>query len=232
MAVPWTQDLFIDDTEFDVAWRVIFGGMTSVMTERIDHPEHGFRWRDERMDWAFARALHLIASRPGPRPQGRSHHRNFVRSAPRNPTSFSDPSDDAHIQATITTNLATAVVEPIRRLTREVDAGARNGTAFSLLHRYILPVLAYHQGAWGLVAVAEVWREVDEALDEVCVALCPDDLRGCLSHDSALRLELALPRGNGGLGIPHVATEAPIRQRECGPGNRRSRQARAVTSSQ
>ena len=64
--------------------------------------------------------------------------------------------------------------------------------------------------AWGLFAVAEVWREVDEALDEVCVALCPDDLRGCVSHDSALRRELALPRGNGGLGIPHVATEAPI----------------------
>ena len=52
------------DMEFDVAWRVIFGGMTSVMTERIDHPEHGFRWRGERMEWAFARALHLIASDP------------------------------------------------------------------------------------------------------------------------------------------------------------------------
>ena len=38
--------------------------MTSVMTERIDHPEHGFRWRGERMEWAFARALHLIASHP------------------------------------------------------------------------------------------------------------------------------------------------------------------------
>jgi len=58
--------------------------------------------------------------------------------------------------------------------------------------------------------VAEVWREVDEALDEFCVALCPDDLRGCVSHDSTLRRELPLPRGNGGLGIPHVAMEAPI----------------------
>ena len=64
VAVPWTQDISIDNTEFDVAWRVIFGGMTSVMTERIDHPEHGFRWRGERMEWAFARALHLIASHP------------------------------------------------------------------------------------------------------------------------------------------------------------------------
>ena len=87
---------------------------------------------------------------------------------------------------------------------------ARKGTALFLLHRYILPVLAYHQGAWGLVAVAEVWREVDEALDEFCVALCPADLRGCVAHDSALRREQAQPRGNGGLGIPHVATEAPI----------------------
>ena len=43
---------------------LIFGGMTSVMTERIDHPQHGFRWRGERMEWAFARALHLIASHP------------------------------------------------------------------------------------------------------------------------------------------------------------------------
>jgi len=50
VAVPWTQDLSMDNTEFDVAWRVIFGGMTSVMTERIDHPEHGFRWRGERME--------------------------------------------------------------------------------------------------------------------------------------------------------------------------------------
>ena len=48
--------------------------------------------------------------------------------------SFSDPSDDAHVQATVVASLATAVVEPIRRLTREVDAGARNGTAAFLLH--------------------------------------------------------------------------------------------------
>ena len=77
-------------------------------------------------------------------------------------------------------------------------------------HRYIIPVLAYHQGAWGLLAVAEVWREVDEALDAFCVALCPEDLRGCVSHDRSLWRELPLPRGNGGLGITHVATEAPI----------------------
>ena len=65
VAVPWTQDLFMDNTEFDVAWRVIFfGGMTSVMTERIDHPEHGFRWRGERMEWsARGSALQLRPAR-------------------------------------------------------------------------------------------------------------------------------------------------------------------------
>ena len=57
-AVPWRQDLSIDNIEFDVAWRLVFGGMTSVMIDRIDPPEHGFGWRGERMEWAFARALH------------------------------------------------------------------------------------------------------------------------------------------------------------------------------
>ena len=63
-ARSWRSRGGIDNTEFDVAWRLIFGGMTSVMTERIDHPSHGFRWRGERMEWAFARALHVIASHP------------------------------------------------------------------------------------------------------------------------------------------------------------------------
>ena len=57
-AVPWRQDLSIDNIEFDVAWRLVFGGMTAAMVDRIDHPDHGFRWRGERMEWAFAQALH------------------------------------------------------------------------------------------------------------------------------------------------------------------------------
>jgi hypothetical protein len=28
------------------------------MAERVDRPDHGFRWRGERMEWAFAQALH------------------------------------------------------------------------------------------------------------------------------------------------------------------------------
>ena len=133
--------------------------------------------------------------------------------------SFSDPGDEARVQATVTASLATAVVEPIRRLTREVGAGARKGTALFLLHRYILPVLAYHQGAWGLLAATEAWRDVDEALDAFCAALCPEDLRSRLSRraDSTLRRELALPRGGGGLGIPHVAADAPFKAAEVWP---------------
>ena len=67
------------------------------------------------------------------------------------------------------------------------------------------------------MATAEVWREVDEALDGFCLAVCPEDLRGGILRDSALRHELALPRGIGGLGIPHVAEEAPLRAAESWP---------------
>jgi hypothetical protein len=57
-SVPWRSELSIDNDEFDVAWRLVFGGITDVMNDRIDHPQHGFRWRGERMEWAFAEAIH------------------------------------------------------------------------------------------------------------------------------------------------------------------------------
>jgi len=57
-AVPWREELSIDNVEFDVAWRLVFGGITADMAEFIDHPDHGFAWRGERMEWAFAQALH------------------------------------------------------------------------------------------------------------------------------------------------------------------------------
>jgi hypothetical protein len=57
-AVLWREDLSIDNVEFDVAWCVVFGGLTADMSERVDHPDHGFTWRGERMEWAFAQALH------------------------------------------------------------------------------------------------------------------------------------------------------------------------------
>ena len=45
------------DIEFDVGWRLAFGGLTEEMSQRIDHPEGGFVWRGERMEWAVAQAV-------------------------------------------------------------------------------------------------------------------------------------------------------------------------------
>ena len=56
-AVPWREDLTLDNVEFDVAWRLIFGGVTTEMAQRIDRPPRGFNWRGERMEWAFAQAV-------------------------------------------------------------------------------------------------------------------------------------------------------------------------------
>ena len=123
---------------------------------------------------------------------------------------FTDPGDLARMQATVAHSLAETVTAPIDRLTREVDAGERKGTALFLLHRYTLPVLAYHQSAWGLLAPTEVWCDVDRALNAFCAALCPEDLRDGLCRGT-LRRELALPRGEGGLGIPSAAAEAHLR---------------------
>ena len=127
---------------------------------------------------------------------------------------FSDLGDDGSMHAAIADSLATSVVGPIQRLTREVHDGARKGTALFLLHRYVLPVLAYHQGAWGLLAASAAWRDVDDALDAFCTAVCPTDLRDRLLRGSMLRRELTLPRGVGGLGIPRAAAEAPYRAAE------------------
>ena len=123
---------------------------------------------------------------------------------------FSDPGDAASAQEALEASLEASVIAPIRRLTREVEEGARKGTALFLLHRYLLPVLAYHQGAWGLLASPDAWHAVDAALDTFCAALCPEDLRGRLYRGSPLRRELALPRGLGGLGVPLAAEEAPL----------------------
>ncbi len=122
---------------------------------------------------------------------------------------FTNPADAVLAHHAVVESLSTAVVAPIRLLVREIGAGERKSTALFLLHRYILPVLTYHQGAWGLLAAPEAWREVDDALDELCAALCPLDIdRGALQ---AVRPELALPCGGGGLGIPVAAAEAPLR---------------------
>lgn len=46
----------VDDAEFDVAWRLAFGGVTADMSARIDDPKDGFMWRGAQMD---ARSLTL-----------------------------------------------------------------------------------------------------------------------------------------------------------------------------
>jgi hypothetical protein len=50
-SVPWRRELSIDNVEFDVAWRLVFGGVTDIMTDRIDHAPQTFTWRGERMEW-------------------------------------------------------------------------------------------------------------------------------------------------------------------------------------
>ena len=124
---------------------------------------------------------------------------------------LTDPGDPDNVRTTVTESLAATVVDPVRRLADEVRGGERKATALFLLHRYILPVLAYHQGAWGLLAPAGVWGDVDAALDGLAEALCPEDLRGRLARGSPLRRELALPKGKGGLGIPDAASETPLK---------------------
>ena len=59
-----------------------------------------------------------------------------------------------------------------------------------------------------------LWEEVDGALTEFTALLCPLDLRGALAQTSALRAELALPQRFGGLSIPIVREQAPIRAAE------------------
>ena len=76
---------------------------------------------------------------------------------------------------------------------------------------FVLANLAYVQQLWGLHASPEAWCEADTALDELCAALCPDDLRARLRDDaSTLRGELALPMRFSGLGIVFAGRTAPV----------------------
>ena len=131
---------------------------------------------------------------------------------------FADPEDADAARARVIESLVSTVVEPTRRLEAEVRSGERKGTALFMLHRYILPVLAYHQGAWGLLVDPAAWQGVDEALASFCEAVCPDELQGRLR--GPLRRELALPKGEGGLGIPRAAEEAPLRAAALWPRDR------------
>jgi hypothetical protein len=98
----------------------------------------------------------------------------------------------------------------IAELTGTVGVTRKLGAALFLLRRFVLPVLAHHQQCWGLHAGADAWADVDTALDDFCMALCPESLRAGFAN-SRLRDELALPPALGGLGIPRAAAEAPYR---------------------
>src|SRR5439155_8485764 len=87
-------------------------------------------------------------------------------------------------------------------------------TAFFLPRRFVIPNLIYHMQAWGLHADPQLWEEVDGVLTEFTALLCPLDLRDALAQNSALRAELALPQRFGGLSIPIVGEQAPIRAAE------------------
>ncbi len=131
---------------------------------------------------------------------------------------LADPTDDARAREAVTGSLASAVIAPTERLAREVRAGARKSTALFLLRRYVLPVLSYHQAAWGLLAPPSVWEATDGALEDFAAALCPADLLDRLRDgDTALRAELALPAGTGGLGLARAAVEAPLKAAELWP---------------
>ena len=51
-SVPWVEELALGNAEFDVAWRLTFGGVTARMAQRINHPSDGFAWREGR--WSAA----------------------------------------------------------------------------------------------------------------------------------------------------------------------------------
>jgi len=77
---------------------------------------------------------------------------------------LADPEDEARLLGAVTASLASSVVAPTERLARDVRGGARKSTALFLLRRYVLPVLSYHQGAWGPLAPPCVWEATDAAI--------------------------------------------------------------------
>jgi hypothetical protein len=57
-AVPWVSELTVDRIEWDVMWRLTFGGMSAEMRHRLDRPEDGSHaWRGRRMEFAVADAI-------------------------------------------------------------------------------------------------------------------------------------------------------------------------------
>jgi hypothetical protein len=73
-AVPWVAELTVDRVEWDVMWRLTFGGIPAEVLHRLDHPADGFAWRGRRMEYAVAQAIRecvppgvlAISSQPAP----------------------------------------------------------------------------------------------------------------------------------------------------------------------
>ena len=79
---------------------------------------------------------------------------------------FTDPADEDRVLEAVVAGLSNSVIAPTRRLIEEMNAGARKSTSLFLMRRYVLPVLTYHMGAWGLLARRDIWKDVDVALDD------------------------------------------------------------------
>jgi len=120
--VPWREDLAIDNVEFDVAWRLIFGGMTAEMIDRIDHPERGFRWRGARMEWALEQALHDCLP-PGAVTTGAQPAPELTPPG----AQVLDPADRADVD--VLTRRGTRHVFDVRTVNTQCASAVRAGTA-------------------------------------------------------------------------------------------------------
>jgi len=93
--------------------------MTSVMIDRIDHPEHGFRWRGDRMEWAFARALHeclpLGSVTTGAKPAPEVH-----------PPGAADPDTDDRADVDVITRTGQRFVFDVRTVNVQCASAARS----------------------------------------------------------------------------------------------------------
>jgi hypothetical protein len=123
-----------------------------------------------------------------------------------------DPADRDSVNRAVRECLRHRVVEPVRRIVEEMESGGGGrSAAFWVARTFVLANLSYVQQVWGLHASPDVWADADAALDELCSALCPADLRArCRDAACTLREELALPMHLGGLGIPLAARTAPV----------------------
>jgi hypothetical protein len=122
-----------------------------------------------------------------------------------------NPTDRNGVDAAVRDCLRHRVVRPVERIIGDLaQGGGSRAAAFWVARTFVLANLAYVQQLWGLHASPEAWDEADAALDELCAALCPDDLRAGLRDDAATLRELALPMRLGGLGLVFAGRTAPV----------------------